>query len=1388
MNRQNLQAGQTITLYTENQSRQFTIGDAAPVDGGSVVCYEATCGNVNGLLKEFYPSGPAGGVQRVGVYLQRAPYPMGAWEQFQAAQQRYLNAIHVVEAVRQKSRDIDTFIPYFEVYYGLDENKCQGSAYLWTPGRKAYTLEQLCSDFRTDTAENSFSKLEQILRCIEELTNCVCILHKAGLILQDIKPTNVGYFTRGDRVREQAISLFDFDSVRDLNDVRSPFVRAGTSGFTEPQINTSCDCQTDIYSIGATLYDCLIGHKYKNADFSKLKQLLKQSVFLSRLTRRSKKQAALLDQLCDILRSCLAFDRSDRYQNCESLAGALSGAIDLCHALRPRTTAQPLEAIQDSLYRGPLYLGPENELHLLVVGFDNVAQLFLDQLLPLAQCLPLKQDDKPHLDVTVLCSESQRRSYLAKRPSLPAFFLVDGLTDKLTDLQDNYGALHFEALPSNRTTAPAKAAWYVQAALQRMQRSHAQGYQILVSLDQDNASLETARSLYKAAVELGCGERTLARYIWKGSRCAAETGLLPVFIRDDMLDHTVHKEIERMAYNAHRLWDGTLEPSADDVDDFKKSYYHNASKANVTALKWKLASMGIDLDSIGPENAAAEFQRQLDGDGDLRLFDRLIWNEHRRWVAEKLCSGWQGLDVSDCPLSGNRLQNEKKHGCIRHSGPNHKLRQLTELYGRAQVWDGCSSSHALDVEIDQLDKLDRFSLELHRRKRNAVEKARRQGRRPWSEYQNRLQRTLAENELVRQLFFEWESCVEELWRYEQGSLALQKKLYNLLRSAVRSAYRGPNAQEPSEEERLLDQWHAALCPVLEYLSYKDYKENDASMTRNIPFILLYDANLTMAVPYVEGYSVDSILANAGAALNGWPRKLSYLHYVRDPKALALLEQSLPPLEKLLISKKLQASVEMVLFHSPALQNAVSRLESSWCGGKEHRLITIRPKPAASLQDVVEQIKEELQDCQRNRPVALEQNQTPLSYLLEGAGLHTQFGGFLFDLRKQRFYGNKKLESIPFTNSISVENMIRIRGGSCNNKSRPNFFSNYNDLWNIYKNDASTWKTLCQCSHPSKDGSAPSAFLYDENGNRVIASFADTDEAWSDQFECAIDAGYSSTASRLIGILYSWDLLKQVEPVYSRERDGRSQEVYSLSAREPYKSKIRSLLDPASEPELWTTGQLSQRTGSSGEHQLLLQDPWIWVNKKASDPVKQLVKQLVKKGYLLPAEGAAAASSCCDGYLCKPPELKQLLLIEGKPLETYVYHKLRASGLFDDVASSYEVQWETDSSDLNVLNEFDILVTKGYQVAAIECKATNALQPEYYFRLKALTEYFGGQHASSILLNFSDKPYRHMRPNEESDRLRGEKLGVHLITNRSAGGSNAFDTIDQQVYSFLDTAE
>jgi len=96
----------------------------------------------------------------------------------------------------------------------------------------------------------------------------------------------------------------------------------------------------------------------------------------------------------------------------------------------------------------------------------------------------------------------------------------------------------------------------------------------------------------------------------------------------------------------------------------------------------------------------------------------------------------------------------------------------------------------------------------------------------------------------------------------------------------------------------------------------------------------------------------------------------------------------------------------------------------------------------------------------------------------------------------------------------------------------------------------------------------------------------------------------------------------------------------------------------------------------------------------------------------------------------------MLTKEGEILELYCYSRLIGSKEFNDVATSYEINWgvegENNKKLLSPQSEFDIIVTRGFKMLFIECKATVETSAGFYYRIKALREKFGIQ-ATAVMI-------------------------------------------------------
>ena len=121
-------------------------------------------------------------------------------------------------------------------------------------------------------------------------------------------------------------------------------------------------------------------------------------------------------------------------------------------------------------------------------------------------------------------------------------------------------------------------------------------------------------------------------------------------------------------------------------------------------------------------------------------------------------------------------------------------------------------------------------------------------------------------------------------------------------------------------------------------------------------------------------------------------------------------------------------------------------------------------------------------------------------------------------------------------------------------------------------------------------------------------------------------------------------------------------------------------------------------------------------------------------------------------------IKELLTTAGKMLEVYTYHKVKELGRFDDVVSSFEIDWE----GTDVKSEFDCILTKGFRTLFVECKARLDIEQEFYYKIAELKAQFGINATAVLVADTQEKPFYTSAPVNAMQRRRGNMLDVVTI--------------------------
>ena len=178
-------------------------------------------------------------------------------------------------------------------------------------------------------------ELTRRLRWVAEICQAISFVHSQGIVHVDLKPSNIIITERGP-------VLIDFGSARRLDEhegASTPDLE-GSPHYAPPELcrQEEVNEQSDVYSLGATLYHCLYGSPPHTGNTARVLHSI-QSTPVSFPRARSRAERDL-QQIC---RSALAKSRSDRYSDAESLAADLRAILEF----RPTSHTRGSSTLRD---------------------------------------------------------------------------------------------------------------------------------------------------------------------------------------------------------------------------------------------------------------------------------------------------------------------------------------------------------------------------------------------------------------------------------------------------------------------------------------------------------------------------------------------------------------------------------------------------------------------------------------------------------------------------------------------------------------------------------------------------------------------------------------------------------------------------------------------------------------------------------------------------------------------------------------------------------------------------------------------------------------------------------------------------------------------------------
>ena len=712
--------------------------------GGSTICYKVSCSDEAGLLgggiakrgnlKEFHPEWIST-AQRTR-HNQLCFYEEEERKRYKTAAQDFLSAYQTLERVKIENihnEVLNNYIPAYELYFGYESDEHFPTVYVWTPDdQMGVGFDQYLTSVRGNPQEYPVHKMYNILNTMITLTDGVSALHRAGLLHLDIKPSNflVSYNSQYE-INPGNISLFDINTFYSVySDIPSI---SGTVGYRAPEVEQGrADNRSDIYSLGAVLFYAVIisdeierNGFYKDEYYSKIDQL----VFASEIFKVSSvnDNTFLKSKIAKILKRCLAKKPSQRYECCEELINDLKDTqIHLITAKENHGEGQkrfeliekghqgktsPVAIMQNLLFNQPLLKWVpkgSSKINVLVVGAGTYAQKFMDI------CLQLGQIAGFHLYIDVVSDEIDydRNVYLQFRPALNEFVNIN---DSLRNSsKESYADINFGVESWNaHQRKDTEFSRYNQELNQRnagklMSKNPREGYQyIFIALGEDSLNRYVADAFVSISNELM--HNCLINYIVESSANEAYNGgANPVNINALIKPGTIHKDLERMAFNTHLMWKKPEKIEQEIVQEFYDTYNYESSLSFALSIRYKLLSLEItDEDFMKAAEKFADLMKK-----DERIYSQMVAYEHRRWVIHEIAQGWSApkndmvhMNFDKWVEEGNyraKGRNDRFHLCIVQN--SEKMPSLDE------IWDNEIS----EIESNGiLDDLDKVSIKLH---------------------------------------------------------------------------------------------------------------------------------------------------------------------------------------------------------------------------------------------------------------------------------------------------------------------------------------------------------------------------------------------------------------------------------------------------------------------------------------------------------------------------------------------------------------------------------------------------------------------------------------------------------------------------------------------------
>lgn len=1413
MERISLKHGQILKLTTSpgsSSTEEYQIMELVG-QGGATLCYEAVRvqDGVVGKLKEYYPIEFSDSLVRLenGQLIPCA----GAIRTFPRNCQDYLKNVYRLNSVIRENPHnqlLKNYIPVGDILYGSAEDvpekyRADGTTvYIWTPGLAGQCFDNYLTEISNSPQKAPEKTLYTIINTLITLTECTAILHSAGLLHLDIKPSNfLVPYAMDFSLKSGVISVFDINTLHAIGDGLPTF--CGTPGFCAPEIRADAgylqrkrtDYHADIYSIGATLFHAVVIPKtgtkllYRPEYEAQLPQMLRSSLLIKNSEMHN--DIHLLSGLLTILRKCLKQEPSLRYDGCHFLLEDLKSVKQLLlpyvnHLGNNRKLAwvpvdepgisDPVLVMRKLLYDVPLYSGikgTEKKLRVVVIGCGIYGQKFMDIALEAGQMWGY--DLNIHAYSGAWKMDKER--YLQFRPDLERLVTVED--GQILEKDAFCGALRFLPLPGNQEQFSQSNKDLNAVLVKEIVQAENPNY-VFVALGKTRLNRQVAGLFSELLSECPVCYVDNERKNMPAKLQAYAP--IPVCVRVPITPETIDPQLEQMSFNTHLIWNPALNDNRSKaLKNFRKDKYSfDASLAFALSIPYKLYSIGLlskkewrgsgfpNIQHL--EEAVLLFQQQIldnrfSDKAAREKYDMLVALEHRRWMISKLTDGWTvpigangKLRLDDCVKAGKaKLDALCQHACLVPS------RAESPLFGDSYIRDNFAKWD--DKNIDPaLDPLDRMSLELHQRFQKAADLVRAS-----APMQNEsvigLGKLVSEHPELDDVYRQYLFCLKNILNKEKHYAAQHD--YYADKLSEETTKLSPEVQDTCTH--LLAQIKHLFLPVIESCLCRNYKALDEDLVLAIPYIVTFRNVSVLAMAFEDGASQngrnEAVFANVASATVLHPQKLCYLYCVTKETDVVIFRRKVLAILRYFNSRNLHCEISFAVSCTwDASQEQRDAIRASLSEAAAQKNSTVYVSDFQIFEcDFTLNASEQFLSYLKEQNVTLFDGSTRL---FRSQLENSMFTRLLLEQRipyceflpgNQTFSIHVGCEFLRFVSGnafIRVIDMFSLMDAHTKEVGFPELAEDYETLWEIYtgcylernsfSNGILTWNNLCKCLEEyEKDRGILGVF------SKPSVNDLQTLTVYCPQYTVETVKRLLSQMEEL-GVVSSGWVIEASSGENCRVQLQTYQE-YAEQMKLTF-SKPQFLM-----PYYGVHAQKDADTVRVMYHCLNAERVNLNTFEKGQH-LLPLLKALEENGFihnLMQHEDRFVVS-----FAYTSPCIKKLLTKGGELLEIYTYFSVLKTGFFDDAVWSYGFQW----SEGNVSNELDLVLTKGFRSFIIECKATAKLDMTYYHKLHSIAEHFGIGTTKILIGNtYQDNQEKCTQTASANDRQRSRGEQLNIIT-------------------------